>query len=327
MNFKKARLWLLCRLSEAAFWIVCALLKALPPATFRGIARPLVGVLIAGVVPKRRIVKNLSAAFGESYSLASKKGLARGVQDHFVKNLIDCFFQLRFPGYTRQVVRIEGKENLDAALAKGRGIIALGAHIGNFVLVGTRLGSEGLKVHTLFRLPKDQRVQALIKSRVAGFHQRLIPSFPRRPAVSAILQALRQNEVVFILADNLRGGKIQTKFFGQRVRTSRGPVSLALRSGAAVVPVYLIRSYAGDLKLVIEPEMELVRTGNLAADVLRNTARLASYLEQLIRRYPDQWNWLTVRMRGALDARAPQTRPQDAALSPTLNAPAREHRV
>jgi lauroyl/myristoyl acyltransferase len=64
------------------------------------------------------------------------------------------------------------------------------------------------------------------------------------------------------------------------------------------LPVYLIRSYGGDLRLTIEPEITLARTGNLSADISQNTSRIASHLEELISRYPDQWNWLTVRMRG-----------------------------
>jgi KDO2-lipid IV(A) lauroyltransferase len=315
MNFKNARLWILCRLSEGAFRWFYLMTKALPPRAFRWVARPMLGLLIAAVVPRGRIIKNLTAAFGETYSLASKRGLAKGVQEHFVKNLIDCFFQLRFSGYARQVVAIQGRENLEAALTKGKGIIALGAHIGNFVLVGTRLGSEGLPFHTLFRLPKDERIQSLIRHCIGHFYQKIIPSSPKRAAVVNILQTLRQNGIVFILADNLRSGKVQTRLFGQRVQTSRGPVSLALRSGAPVLPVYLIRSYTGELCLIIEPEISLVRGASLAADIVANTFYVAARLEQLIRRYPDQWNWLTVRMRGAHDSqpprKVPETHPHD----------------
>jgi KDO2-lipid IV(A) lauroyltransferase len=313
MNFKNARQWFLCRLSEGAFWCFRLMAQALPPRAFRWVARPVLGFLIAAVVPKGRIIKNLTAAFGETYSPASKRGLAKGVQEHFVKNLIDCFFQLRFSGYTRQVVAIQGRENLEAALAKRKGIIALGAHIGNFVLVGTRLGSEGLPFHTLFRLPKDKGIQSLIKNHMDNFSQKIIPSSPKRTAVVSILQTLRQNGIVFILADNLRSGKVQTQLFGQRVRTSRGPVSLALRSGAPVLPVYLIRSYTGDLRLVIEPEIPLMRSASLAADIVANTFHVAARLEQLIRRYPDQWNWLTVRMRGPHDSQTARKAPESLA--------------
>lgn len=243
-------------------------------------------------------MKNLRAAFGETYSEAAKKGLAKGVQENFVKNLVDCFIQLNQPDHVRKVVTVRGIEHLDAALAKGNGVIALGAHIGNFVLVGSRLGVEGYSFHTLFRIPSEPRIRTIVSNYLPPrLHQRAIPSRPRRPAVRQILGALKRNEIVFILGDNLKKGKVQTLFFGQRVPSPRGPVSLALRSGAAVVPLYLIRNYQGGLELVIEPEITMERNGSLGADITNNTRHMVGYLEKLIRRYPDQWNWLTVRMR------------------------------
>jgi len=108
-----------------------------------------------------------------------------------------------------------------------------------------------------------------------------------------------------MLADNLKKGKIPTSLFGQTVFSPRGPVSLALRSGAAVLPVYLIRNYQGGLDLVIAQEIPMMRNGNLAADIVRNTDSTMVYLEDLIRSYPDQWTWLTVRMGGRRQTFAP----------------------
>ena len=99
---------------------------------------------------------------------------------------------------------------------------------------------------------------------------------------------------VLMLADNLKRGELETTLFGQPVRTARGAVSLALRTRAPVLPVYLVRGYSGRLRLVIEPEMEMERTGDLGADVAANTGRIMRLLEDLVRRYPDQWYWLTV---------------------------------
>jgi len=298
MDFSKTGRRLVYRFIEGSFFIFLGLVKLLPLNLFPLISTPLLKSLIFFLIPRRRIMKNLRAAFGETYSAATKKGLARGVQEHFTRNLVDCFLQLADPEHTRQNVTVEGLENLDAALAKGKGVIALGAHIGNFVLVGTRVGAEGYPISTLFRLPSDERIRDIIKRHLPLFHQRVIPSQPRRQAVRRVLEALKRNEIVFILGDNLRRGKVETFLFGQRVPSPRGPVSLALRSGAALVPMYLIRNYQGGLDLVVEPEVLLIRNGNVYEDVSRNTRAIVRYLETLIGRYPDQWNWLTVRLRG-----------------------------
>lgn len=195
------------------------------------------------------------------------------------------------------MVTIEGLDNLKGALAKGKGVIALGAHMGNFVLAGTRLGAEGYPFYTLFRVPTEERMLGIINRYLPRFHQRIIPSRPKRKAVRKVLDALKRNEIVFILGDNLKKGKIPALLFGQPVLSPRGPVSLALRSGAALVPLYLVRNYQGRLHLVIEPEIAMEKGGRLADDIAANTQKIVSYLEGLIRRYPDQWTWLTVRMK------------------------------
>jgi KDO2-lipid IV(A) lauroyltransferase len=297
MNLKKPLDWLLYRCLEGVFFICWGLLRLLPPNVGRRSLRPALTIIIYLMNPRRRIVKNISAAFGETYSAATKSGLAKGVQDHFVRNLTDCLLQLVDSEHARRDVAVEGLENLQAALARGNGVIALGAHIGNFVLVGTRLGMEGYPVSTLFRMPADRRLKNIIDRHLPSFHQQVIPSRPRRAAVRRVFTALKRNEIVFILGDNLKKGKVRTFLFGQRVHTPRGPVTLALRSGAAVVPMYLIRNYRGGLQLVIEPEMLLIRNGNVYEDVTGNTRQIVRYFESLITRYPDQWNWLTVRMK------------------------------
>ena len=278
------------------FFLFYGLVRVLPVSLFRKMASPFLYVFIRFVIPRKRVIRNLSAAFGRSYSEATKEGLARGVQEHFFRNLFDCLLQLADDQHATKIVQIQGKENLESALSKGKGVIAFGAHIGNFVLLGTRLGIEGYRFHTLFRIPSDKRIQKLIATFLPQYHQSVISSLPRRSAVTKLLDALKRNEIVHVLGDNLKRGRIDALMFGQKVLSPRGPVSLALRSEAPLVPMYLVRNYAGKMNLIIEPEIELVRSGSLGEDIANNTRRIVLFLESLIKKYPDQWNWLTVRL-------------------------------
>jgi Kdo2-lipid IVA lauroyltransferase/acyltransferase len=296
---------------EGLFLAYRFLLRSLPADIFRRAAAPSLRLIVRVLIPRRRIVKNLSAAFGRSYSAATKEGFARGIQENFTRNLIDCFLQLGDPERARRKITIEGIQNLEAAIAKGKGVIALGAHIGNFVLAGTRLGIEGYPVSTLFRMPDDERLRALIDRHLPYFHQQVIPSRPRGAAIRRITEALKRNEIVVILGDNLKKGKVETSLFGRAVHTARGPASLALRTGAALVPMYLVRHYNGKLRLVIEPALLLIRSGSVYEDVSGTTHRIVGYLEGLIGRYPDQWNWLTVRMRKNPRATVPDRARED----------------
>lgn len=288
--------WLGNRICEAVFWGFYSLLRLLPASLFRVGARPFLRLFIRAAIPRKRVIKNLSGAFGKSYTSATKKGLAKGVQENFFQNLLDCLMQLSDNQHAKKTIYIHGHENLEAALGKGRGVIALGAHIGNFVLVGTRLGLEGYRFHTLFRIPPDPRIKNLIQRFLPQYHQCVIQSVPKLAAVRGILGALKKNEIVHILGDNLKKGSIDALLFGQRVPSPRGPVSLALRSGAPLVPIYLVRTYHGQMELFIEPEIDITRSGNLGTDIADNTRRVVIHVESLIRRFPDQWNWLTVRM-------------------------------
>ena len=302
---KKFQMWLAYRMAEGVLFLFRKSFKALPVGMFRLVTGSVAGTLISIFLSRRKIIKNLDKVLGETYSPATKKGLARGVQWNIGRNAQDCIFQWLDPRYVFENVTVTGIENLEAGLAKGKGVIALGAHLGNYVLVGARLGLEGYRFHTLFRVLSDKRVQDIIDRNVNSFHQNIIPSLPRRAAVTRVLSALKNNDIVFILADNLKKGKIPTSLFGQTVFSPRGPVSLALRSGAVVLPIYLIRNYQGGLDLIIGQEIPMTRNGSLTADIARNTDRTMVYLEDLIRCYPDQWSWLTVRMRGRKQAITP----------------------
>jgi lauroyl/myristoyl acyltransferase len=293
---KNASLWCLCCFTKGMMALFRKTFQRMP-SLFKILSGSVLGGLMRFLLPRRRVIRNLNRAFGEAYSPATKAGIAKGVQSNFSRSIQDCVLQWLQPEFVHDRVRISGLEHLEAAHAKGKGVIALGAHIGNFALVGAKLGRLGYPIHTLFKLPKDPGFKALIETLPVLFHQRIISARPRRAAVKRVLAALEQNEIVFILADNLKKGKIETSIFGRRVLTPRGPVSLALRSEAAVLPVHLIRNYEGNLELVIEAEIPMEREGKLLEDIVRNTDNTMVHLEQVIRSYPDQWNWLTVKMR------------------------------
>ncbi len=272
------------------------LLRRTSAERFGRFARPVVRTFVSLAVSRRRMTAIMDAAFGESCAPATKRGLAKGVQRQCADGIVDCLIHVGHPERLRGIVRIRGIDHLDAALRRGRGVIALGFHFGNFLLLGAALGLQGYAVHCLFRFLEDERFMELVRRHSRRFFAGLIPSIPARDAARKILAVLGGNDVVLILGDSLKRGELETRLFGRPVRSSRGAASLAIRSGAAVLPMHLVRGYAGEPELVIEEEMEMVRTGDLRRDVQANTDRFMERLEDLVRRYPDQWHWLTARI-------------------------------
>ena len=126
--------------------------------------------------------------------------------------------------------------------------------------------------------------------------QRTIHARPRRQALRELSRVLRNNQIAVIIADEYRGSTgIAVPLFGKTVRAGRGPVTLALRTGAAVVPACVVRQPDNTLKLQIEPELELDRSGRGQRQIRENTIRLTQWLERTVRQYPDQWNWMNIR--------------------------------
>jgi KDO2-lipid IV(A) lauroyltransferase len=120
-----------------------------------------------------------------------------------------------------------------------------------------------------------------------------ISAKPRRQAARQILSALRRNEVVLILPDVFKSGRVNAQFLGSAVYIRRGPVTLALRAGAAVIPMFVTRDAEDRLTLRISSEIDLVKTGDLQEDVAANLDLFIRHLEGMVRRYPDQWSQLS----------------------------------
>ena len=198
----------------------------------------------------------------------------------------------------RAMVVIEGEEHLKRALQKEKGVIALSAHLGNFTIIGPRLAVEGYAFSALVKHPRDPRFAKLGDEQRTKVGVTTIPAKPRRKSVRYLLNALRKNEVVLLIADEFKGGKFAVQFLGRTAFAPRGPATLALRTGAAIVPMFVTRDDQDRLTLRISPEVELTRTGDAMAATEANVALLSRHLETMVLRYPDQWSWLGFRKNG-----------------------------
>lgn len=189
-------------------------------------------------------------------------------------------------------IAIEGEEHLAAALARNKGVIALSAHLGSFTLIGPRLAAAGYPFSVVVKLPRAERFAELQNSYRARVGVQTISARPRRDSVRHILKALRANGIVLLIADEFKEGGVEVDFLGRRVPAPRGPVTIAQRTGAAVVPMFMVRDGNERSTLVIHPELELVRTEDSQQDLAINAARFVAELENMVRDYPEQWNWL-----------------------------------
>lgn len=246
---------------------------------------------------RARSRENIQAAFHEQLSETAVENIARRSLRNFFRDCVEIGVVLESSDEeVRNQVPIIGKEFLDAALEKGCGVFVLSAHLGNFFLLGTRLALEGYPVFVLVNQPNDGRFAELMDRYRLKVKQRTIHARPRRAALRQLNEVLRRNEIAIVIADEYRRGNgVPVPLFGRTVVARRGPATLALRTGAAVVPACVVRRPDDSLQLIVEPELELDRSGRTKVEVAENTVRLTRWLESSVRRYPDQWNWMNIR--------------------------------
>lgn len=248
---------------------------------------------------------------------ASDLGLARATARRSLRNFFRSFVEILLAVESSEAqmlaeITIVGREFLDAALAKGRGVILLSAHMGNFFLIGARLAIDGHRSHIFVSPPRYQPFAQWMDNLRSRVRQQTIRARPRRAAIKTLHAVLRRNEIVIVIADEYRyDGGIPVTLFGGTVSARRGPATLALRTGAAIVPAYLIRQPDDSLKLIIEPELELARTHRDAEAVREGTLRITRWLERTVSAYPDQWNWTNIEWNR-------DSRPASAAKEPGL---------
>jgi len=294
--------WLLERLSNGGIWLALKagffVVNILPRRLLFSLSDSIaaLGFYIFHSFRKRSI-RNLNLALGERLGRIEIEGIAQKSLKNFLRDFVEMGLAV---GASNEEIRneifLQGQEYLEAALTKGKGVIVLSAHLGNFFLLGTRLAMEDYPVYVLVSLRLGKEPTQLLDDYRRKIGQKTIHARPRRKAFSKLVQVLRNNEIAVVIADEFRTGSgVYVPFFGRAVLARRGPATLAARTGAAVVPACLIRDKVGRLTLMIEPEIELANSGNIKTDVRENTLRITQWLERAVESYPDQWNWMNIR--------------------------------
>ena len=243
---------------------------------------------------RRRMEENVAAALGDQIvSPAERKALIWKAWTNVARGVLEtCEVMDLSKEEIVSNIAIEGEEHLKQALAKGKGVLALSAHLGAFTMICPRLGAGNYPISTVVKQPRDEHFARYIDDLRARKGIRTISAKPRREAVRGILQSLRENRVVLVIADEFKSGDVMVDFMGQIAPAPRGPATLALRTSAVTLPVFSIWRPDGSLGLLIEPAIEPVRLEDLDKSVAATTALFTRHLENAIRRYPDQWNWL-----------------------------------
>ena len=249
----------------------------------------------AGYVLDRRHreigLRNLRLAYGGALDEAGRRRIARACWRHFGTILMDT---LAFPRFTAEsigsAVEVEGIEHVRQAFARGKGVLVFSGHFGHWELAALMQAHLGVPMHLVTR-PLDNRRLERMLARLRGLSGNRIVH--KRNAVREMLRALRQGGCVAIVIDqDAHEDGVFVPFFGRPASTTPTLATLALRTGAAVIPLFAVRESGDRYRITYEPAVPVRPTGDRAVDVARLTADCTAIVERWVRRYPEQWLWM-----------------------------------
>ena len=261
-------------------------------------AGKLLGALVGRMYLREtlRAQRELRRAFPERGSAWAREASQR-VFGHIGGGLLELFALYGEPESVAEIVRCEGFERLEGAMKSGRGAILLSAHLGNWELLGAymarRLGGLYVVGKKIYYRPYNDAV--LTWRKAFGVETVYQDEPPQR-----LLELLGEGRALGLLADlySRHVDGVNVEFFGRPAHTATAPASLALSSGAPIVPVFIRREREGDGHFIrVEEPIRAPMAGRKQERVLELTRAWSAAVERAIGRSPEQWPWFHRRWR------------------------------
>jgi KDO2-lipid IV(A) lauroyltransferase len=267
------------------------LLGVVPVAPVRWAARQ-AGSLAYRFAPGRRatLLEN-QAALSPDESPAGRRARARRTFRNLLEAAVDLW---RLPSLSREdflaLVGVEGREHLDAALAMGRGVVAVTPHLGPYELGGAWLALQGYPVHAMVEMLDPEINAALALYRQATGMQLI----SRNAGLRASLRLLRDRQILLLVADRVIGDGADGVVvpFGNGWRAvPTGPAALALATGAPIIVGYITRNPDRATRYLVrlEPPILPQGTGDAHHDREALTGRVAERLVRAVQTHSDEW--------------------------------------
>jgi len=237
---------------------------------------------------REAVVKNLSVVLKKDTKECVL--LARKVFRNFALYLVDFFRMLHLDkDVVKKRVRVLGRENLDNALKKNKGAIALSAHIGNWEMGGVVTAILGYDISAVVLRHGHEGINKFFlgQREKKGMKAILVDSIMKK-----CISALSKNGILALLGDrDFTNSGIMLNFFGVPTSIPKGPAMFSVKMGSPIVPTFFIREDRFNYKLIFDKPIEAEKTPGLETDekVKNLTEKFVSILEKYIKEYPEQW--------------------------------------
>jgi len=276
-----------------SYYAIFFVAKFLPLKICRWIGKAV--ALIVYIFSKRDrqgFAANLSIALKSPPESVRVRRLVRRMFANYGEYMADFFRLPQMPPHKAETVfaGLKGEHIIKAALDRGKGVILLSAHIGNWEFGGAMVRHANYPLAVVSLPHNSAPTNALVNHirRAKGISVIEVDASPF--SAIPILKHLRQNGVVAMIGDKdfFGNGKI-IPYFGKPVRFPIGPVTIAMTSGAALIPAFVLKQTSGTYVGILEEAIQITTKGSRNQAIQSNLQNVASVFEDYIRKYPDQW--------------------------------------
>jgi Kdo2-lipid IVA lauroyltransferase/acyltransferase len=281
------------KLEFAVLWLFIQVLGILPRRLARAIG-VMIGAIAYNVLGRLRRVglRNLGLAFPQMPDEEHARLLRLEYRNLGWLLAEFCQMPAYTPAFASRFIRYEGLEHYLAARDRGKGVLVLTGHLGAWELSSFYHSLAGYPMGMVIRRLDNPLVDRMV-NRIRCMHGNRV--LHKDDFARGLLGAMRAGETVGILMDtNMTPPQgLFVPFFGVPACTASGLARVAAKTGAAVLPGFLLwEESEQQYVLHFYPELGLASTGDAEADVTENTARFTAVLENAIRKYPSQWLWM-----------------------------------
>jgi Kdo2-lipid IVA lauroyltransferase/acyltransferase len=237
--------------------------------------------------------EGLTQAFDGEKDREEIKKIAKDCFVFIAKSATELMLFRDNPVLLRERADIENKEIIDKALSEEKGVILVSAHLGNFPVILARLSLEGYNTAVIMRPLKIKAAAEVFQTQSAKFNIEAIYSIPRKACVEGAIRSLRKNRLLLLPLDqNFGTAGVYVDFFGRKAATATGPIVLAQRTGALIVPCFILRQKDDRHKIIFEQPIKLQNQSTEEETISFNVQKITDVIESYIRKYPAQWSWI-----------------------------------
>jgi len=241
-------------------------------------------------VRKKVVLANLRVAFPEK-SIKELKNIGLRTYQNFAKMV---FEYSRFPLLKKESIpgdwEVEGREHMDRALERGKGVIMVAGHFGNWEYMGACLAQLGYPIAFLVGEQHNKLIDDMMNRNRELMGIRIIHM---GIAVRGVIKTLRNNGIIALLSDQDAGRQgVFVNYFGKPSSTHQGPAIFALKTGATIIFASAIRLPRGRHKMVLERLCFDHLDGIANENIHEATQAYTTLLENKVREYPDHWFWM-----------------------------------